>query len=194
MGLLSLKGTVAANGNDTIFMTASNGNVYAVSLPDEILQLSTYWQDAEFNVFGFNNSEEAVFDIGAGVVVNITIGNGIRERSQDRDRWLYREINNFDLVKPGCSSANPTAIQFEETTVAGAVPHRCPPSPAPPASYCQGLQEGVTIAQQRLQVAQTRRGETICQGPASLECTKQVQSAQAALTAAEQAYRNECPP
>lgn len=78
---LTLQGTAAANGGDTVMLTTSGGlpyEVYQASNPD-ILGLGQNWQDAEFNVFGDGCGSEAKFKDTAMLTVVLSVGYGPAE-------------------------------------------------------------------------------------------------------------------
>jgi hypothetical protein len=78
---LTLQGTAAANGDDTVMLTTSRGlpyEVYHASNPD-ILGLGQNWQDAEFNVFGDGCGSEAKFKGSATLTVVLSVDYGPAE-------------------------------------------------------------------------------------------------------------------
>jgi hypothetical protein len=51
---------------------AAGGNMYGMSEPSA-LQLGSYWQTAEFNIFGAGGGSQAVFNPGSTIVVQTLI-------------------------------------------------------------------------------------------------------------------------
>ncbi len=197
LGLLSLRGTAAAQGDDQVTVQLADGTIYGESLSDSILNLASVWEEAEFNVFGYHGGEGANFNQGAAVAVELKIENGTSLTPIALREGFTAETNNFNLGTVGCSvGGNAPSTQFEEATVTTQLSNRCPPSPTalppPPPLSCPVLQEGVTSAQKALAQAQARFHSAACQGPISIECEKQVQTAQQSLLAAEASYKKTC--
>jgi hypothetical protein len=80
---LKLNGAVAGvrGSNDSIAVTNVGGTVNTASGGNYFPDLGSLWQEAEFNVFGEANGDQAVFNTGATVVVR-TGGQRNNERAR----------------------------------------------------------------------------------------------------------------
>jgi hypothetical protein len=58
---LSLSGSATANGNDEATVTY-NGQGYTAAVPDNITDIASVWNQAEFNVFGTDGDSQAFFN------------------------------------------------------------------------------------------------------------------------------------
>jgi hypothetical protein len=66
LGNLTLTGTAAAGGNDTV--TFYNGTtMYTVTASDSVLKIGTVWNQSEFNIVGDAGGSQAQFNTGAGM-------------------------------------------------------------------------------------------------------------------------------
>lgn len=197
---LRLRGEAIAGGQDTVTIATPDGKINGIAISDNILKLSSGWNEVEFNVFGYVGGSQANFNSGAAAVVHINIENGTKNAPTIDNAGFTGETNNFNLVPPGCSNAgNPPSIVFEEITLASQSSPACPPAiPAPPPkpqpTPCQQATEAVAIAQTVLAKAQARLSDSTCKGPPSINCIKTVQADQAALTAAIAHKNKVCKP
>ncbi len=130
LGAIKLTGAAAGvNGNadDSVTVTisgvarsASGGNYF----PD----LGTQWQEAEFNVFGDGNGDQAVFNSGANVAVRTGVTSGTSLGPNCDDQSFTGESNNLTLVNtpPPAVKGNMPALLFSESN----------PPPAGGAATC----------------------------------------------------------
>jgi hypothetical protein len=77
LGNLMLKGYANFNSDDQDMFCIYGGSCYDVATTDQILNLYQYWQDAEFNVFGFCCGDKANFNTGT----SITVANSLEDQS-----------------------------------------------------------------------------------------------------------------
>jgi hypothetical protein len=201
LGILRFRAQAESGGFDSMIITLPNGQIYGASLPDSLLQTSVNWWQAEFNVLGFINGERATFNSGAATVVHLEVENGTNNAPTIGTSGTTGETNNFDLVTPGCTSANPPSIAFAEVTLSGQVSTACPPQilpippPPPPPVNCsaqaaliRGLRKQEAQAEARLQ------DQELCGGPARFMCIKNVQTIGAQLSSAvTYARQHHCP-
>jgi hypothetical protein len=75
LGNLMLKGYADFSSNDEDMFCVSGGGCYDVATTYQVLNLYEYWQDAEFNVFGFCCGDEANFNTGTSITVVNTLEN-----------------------------------------------------------------------------------------------------------------------
>jgi hypothetical protein len=86
---LQLSGSAAANGIDVA--TATYGaEAYAATVKDSYTDISSVWNQVEFNIFGNQNGAEAVFNKGAALTLNIALDYG----SSDIPTCIYPNYYN----------------------------------------------------------------------------------------------------
>jgi hypothetical protein len=72
---MQLTATATPGGDDSV--TFYHGShVYAISANDDILDISSVWNKAEFNVVGNGGGSQAVFNSGSSIVVDLFIQDG----------------------------------------------------------------------------------------------------------------------
>jgi hypothetical protein len=104
LGQLSVTGTAAAGGMDTVrFTTATNS--YATSANDNVLNLASSWHDAEFNIFGDCCSNQANFNSGARMAVRISVNDGTTNLPNCVAASYTGETNNLNVVPPAVPMA-----------------------------------------------------------------------------------------
>lgn len=201
LGKLKLLGTAETGGMDSIMFTAQNGQIYGEASPDDIFALAANWQVAEFNVFGRDNSQQAVFNNNAAVVVHLKLNNGTSNAPTLINGGVTAETNNLTLATLACpTSGSLPELSFLEAYAASELSKTCPPAPivpkVPPTlkPNCKGLMEAVTVAEEELAKAQQHSESAICKGSASVDCLMAVKRAQENLVGAEAAYKKACPP
>jgi hypothetical protein len=187
---LRLRGEATAGGQDSVTITLPDGRIEGVGISDDLLKLSAAWHEVEFNVFGAVNSLQTQFNPGAALVVHVNVENGTSNPPMIGTGGYTGESNNFNILELGCPSGGPPpSLVFEEFTLSSQRSLTCPPKiPAPPPpptlTPCQVATKDVANDQGILAKAQARQSQSICKGPASVNCAKAVQSAQLALNAA----------
>ncbi len=108
---------------DEVKLVTPSGQASAVG-HDSVVNLSQFWNEAEFNIFGDCCDSEAVFNDGSTIVVNTSITTGNMDAPVCVNFSPTAETNSLNLVQPCCaipgqSSAQP-AIVFTESNVASA--------------------------------------------------------------------------
>jgi hypothetical protein len=193
IGSIRLTGSVQ-EGLDQVTVLLPDGSVSGQSIPDEVFNLGQAWNEAEFNVFGYDDSLEAVFNYGAGLVVNLEVENGSTTTPTPiTDGWTA-ETNNFFLANGGCAmNTQPPSIAFAEATNQSQLGSSCPPvlNPPPPPS-CTLLKEGVTTAEKRMALDEAKLTTPVCAGGFRFECVQAIKVDQATIVAAEAAYNKYC--
>ena len=126
--LSELKITAAVAGvngkNDSIVVTAPDPppqTMYPASGNNYFPDLGSQWQEAEFNVFGDGNGDQAVFNSGATVVVRTTVDSGTTSMPGCDERGFTGESNNLTLVNCCPIGGASPAILFTESNAAGAI-------------------------------------------------------------------------
>jgi hypothetical protein len=75
VGDLELSATATAGGTDSILLFGP-GDTYAVTGNDNVLDISSVWDKAEFNVLGDAGGSEAVFNSGSSIEVTLGLSDG----------------------------------------------------------------------------------------------------------------------
>lgn len=75
LGELGLMATAAAGGNDQVMFTYGS-DAYAISAKDSILDISSVWNKAEFNVVGNAGGSRADFNNGTKIAVTLIVFDG----------------------------------------------------------------------------------------------------------------------
>jgi hypothetical protein len=70
--------TVTAGGNDQISLEQKADYAW-ITAPDSVLDISSVWTDAEFNVFGDGSGTEAYFNTGSVIGISIEVLDGAPE-------------------------------------------------------------------------------------------------------------------
>ena len=115
LGELTLSGAAVPGGNDTV--TFNNGtDAYSVSGADSMLDISSVWQQTEFNVVGDAGGSRANFNKGVSVTVKLAITDGTTTKPKCvANAGSTGETNNLDLGKCTASAGSPPYIEFTES-------------------------------------------------------------------------------
>ena len=118
LGSLSLSGTAAAAGNDTAVF--NNGTTaYTVTAPDSVLDISSVWNQSEFNIVGDAGGSEAVFNTGSSVTVNVALTDGSNAAPTCvANDGSTGETNNLTLGPCSTAGGSSPSIQFDEGNLA----------------------------------------------------------------------------
>jgi hypothetical protein len=111
---------------------ATQTSLYYTTGADAVLNLSTAWTEAEFNIFGNGNGSEAAFASGALASVQIGVGTGTASSTPPTVfvGGTTAETNNLTLSSLTCPVADPNGpyVWFQESY--GATPaSSCPVTP-----------------------------------------------------------------
>jgi hypothetical protein len=126
--LANLTLTASANSTaDQIFLSTGNGTLYTAGDAGELLNLSQWWSDAEFNVFGWSNGSQV--NLGSNAVVTVQLITDTTPASSPTVNLgsFTAESNNLTLV-PNSECAfggSHPGIQFTEG-FPGATSPGCP--------------------------------------------------------------------
>jgi len=75
LGDVLLTASVTAGGNDVLTLFYGDG-VHTVSAEDSVLDISSVWNEAEFNVVGDGDDAEADFNRGSSILVKLMVADG----------------------------------------------------------------------------------------------------------------------
>jgi hypothetical protein len=114
LGNLALEGTAKAGGNDSAVFT--NGTkAYTVTAKDSVLDISSVWQQAEFNVVGDAGGSRADFNKGSSITVTLIVFDGSTAAPTCvANDGTTGETNNLNLGACTASGGIPN-IQFTES-------------------------------------------------------------------------------
>jgi hypothetical protein len=115
LGDETITGSAVSGGNDTVTFT-HGGHSYAVSGKDSKLDISSVWDQVEFNVVGDAGGSRAKFNEGASITVNLAVSSGTTAKpSCLKNAGTTGESNNLNLGKCTASGGATPAIQFIES-------------------------------------------------------------------------------
>jgi hypothetical protein len=114
LGNLALEGTATAGGNDSAVFT--NGTkAYTVTAKDSVLDISSVWYQAEFNVVGDAGGSRADFNTGSSITVTLIVLDGSTSAPTCvANDGTTGETNNLNLGACTASGGIPN-IQFTES-------------------------------------------------------------------------------
>ena len=112
---LSVTGSAASGGNDTITVTYS-GTAYSASGKDSVVYLASVWKQSEFNVVGNAGGSEAQFNSGSSITVKVasTYGSTTAPSCIAND-GSTGESNNLNLGSCSAVGGSSPYIQFTES-------------------------------------------------------------------------------
>ncbi len=115
LGSLTLSGTAAKGGNDTVVF--HNGSTaYQVSGADSKLDIATVWKESEFNIVGDAGGSEAVFNSGSSVTVKVALTDGSTSAPTCvANAGTTGESNNLNLGSCSKASGSSPYIEFTES-------------------------------------------------------------------------------
>jgi hypothetical protein len=112
---LSLSGSAASGGNDTVKFTDGT-TAYSVSGKDSVLDISEVWQQSEFNVVGDAGGSRADFNKPVSITVKLALTDGSTSAPTCvADAGTTGESNNLDLGKCTTASGSSPYIEFTES-------------------------------------------------------------------------------
>jgi hypothetical protein len=126
---LKLTGAAAGfNGNadDTVFVTEGT-KVYPATGGNYFPDLGSQWQEAEFNVFGDGNGDQAVFNANSTLQVRNSVASGTAAAPNCDQASFTGESNNLTLVAllPPVAHTGTPSLVFKESNVAGSTQTTC---------------------------------------------------------------------
>jgi hypothetical protein len=112
---LSLSGTAASGGNDTVKFTDGT-TAYSVSGKDTVLDISQVWKQSEFNVVGDAGGSRADFNEPVSITVKVALTDGSSSAPTCvADAGTTGESNNLNLGKCSTASGSSPYIEFTES-------------------------------------------------------------------------------
>jgi hypothetical protein len=112
---LSLSGTAASGGNDTVKFT-DGSTAYSVSGKDTVLDISQVWKQSEFNIVGDAGGSRADFNTPVSVTVKLALTDGSTSAPTCvADAGTTGESNNLDLGNCSTTSGSSPYIEFSES-------------------------------------------------------------------------------
>jgi hypothetical protein len=89
--------------------------IYTATDNGDLLAIGTQWNQAEFNIFGLCCGNQATFNAGSTIVVQIAVNNGTATPPSSSSTGFTAETNNLNLVSPTCPiGGQAPAIVFTE--------------------------------------------------------------------------------
>lgn len=115
LGKLTLSGTAVPGGNDTVVF--NNGSeAYSISGKDSVLDISSVWQESEFNVVGNAGGSRADFNKGSSVTLKLALTDGSTSAPKCvADAGSTGETNNLNLGSCSAAGGSSPSIQFSES-------------------------------------------------------------------------------
>ena len=111
---LALEGTASAGGNDSVVFTYGT-TAHSITAKDSVLDISSVWKQAEFNVVGNAGGSRAVFNTGSSVTVTLILLDGSTAAPTCvANGGTTGETNNLNLGPCKAFSGIPN-IQFTES-------------------------------------------------------------------------------
>jgi hypothetical protein len=122
LGQTSIAASVSAGGDDRLDLSIG-ATVYAVTSPDDIVSLASYWNTAELTVVGDCCYYSADFDPNTSIATRVTVHHGTTTAPQCVLQGFTGETNNLNLGSTPQipTQASPT-LRFDEASSAVAVP------------------------------------------------------------------------
>jgi len=118
LGNVVLSGSATAGGADTVTFTYDS-EAYSTSFPDFVLDISSVWNKAEFNVVGNAGGARADFNAGSSITATIFLSDGSNGRPTCvQNDGTTGESNNLNLGPCAAYSRfayRPPSIQFTES-------------------------------------------------------------------------------
>ena len=114
LGSVALEGTASAGGNDSVVFSYGSDS-YSITAKDSVLDISSVWTQAEFNVVGDTGGSQAVFNSGSSITVTLLLFDGSTAAPTCfPDAGTTGESNNLNLGTCTAFGGIPN-IQFTES-------------------------------------------------------------------------------
>jgi hypothetical protein len=98
LGNVVLSGSANAGGWDTVSFTYES-EAYSNSFFDFVLDISSVWTKAEFNVVGSGGGSRANFNTGSSITVNLYVADGTNDKPKCKaNGGTTGESNNLNIV------------------------------------------------------------------------------------------------
>ncbi len=113
---LTLTGTAASGGNDTVTFT-NGGTAYSVTASDSVLKIASVWNQSEFNIVGNGNGSQANLNMGSVITVNVAALYGSTAAPTCAPGGTTAETNNLNLLPCTATGGATPNIQFIESLI-----------------------------------------------------------------------------
>lgn len=128
-GALKLTGAAAGvNGNadDAVYVTEGT-KVYPATGGNYFPDLGNQWQEAEFNVFGDGNGDQAVLNANSTIQVRTSVNSGTAAAPNCDEASFTGESNNLTLVTllPPVAHTGTPSLVFKESNASGSTQTTC---------------------------------------------------------------------
>jgi hypothetical protein len=130
---LTLSGSATAGGNDAVTATFG-GHAYTATAPDSYTDISSVWNQAEFNVFGNAGSSQAQFN--PGITCDATTGTNCAV-IEVQSAVTY---TNGSMSAPNCVSTGGPTLETNNLNIAPAQGTMAPPVCCPYSGTTPGIQ------------------------------------------------------
>jgi hypothetical protein len=120
----TLEAQASPGGSDEVFFYHSSG--YYATASDSVLDLAYGWTSADFNVLGFANGSDAIFNSGATITVQTSVDDSLI--ASPNWNWLSEtgESSNLSVVSdsvcPAAGTAAYPSLTFIESNTTAFVP------------------------------------------------------------------------
>lgn len=114
---VSLNGSAAANGNDSLVMSYGPGRVIAISAADSVLSIGGRWSAAEFAIVGDGDGTVADFSSGTVLDVKTSINDGASAAPVCLAQGFTAETSNLSFASaPSLAPSGEPAIETQQST------------------------------------------------------------------------------
>jgi hypothetical protein len=114
LGKVALEGTASAGGNDSVVFSYGS-DAYSITGKDSVLDISSVWNKAEFNVLGDGGGSQADFNSGSSITVTLLLFDGSTSAPTCvANDGTTGETNNLNLGTCAAFGGIPN-IQFTES-------------------------------------------------------------------------------
>jgi hypothetical protein len=115
LGSLTLSGAAVAGGNDTAVFN-NGATAYSITGKDSVLDISSVWNESEFNVVGDAGGSRADFNAGSSVTVKVALTDGSTTAPTCvKNGGSTGETNNLDLGTCSKAGGSSPSIEFTES-------------------------------------------------------------------------------
>ena len=125
LGSLSVTGSAASGGSDSVVMATGSGSMSATG-QDSVLNLASSWTNAEFMIGGDGNGSQANFNTGSTIAVRTIVHYGSTAAPGCVMESYTGETNNLTLTGSGSLATLPApGIQSTQSNATTLTPASC---------------------------------------------------------------------
>ena len=110
---MRLTGNTSPSAQSVVFETAAD-EMYTAKDNGDLLAIGNQWNQAEFNIFGSCCTNQATFNTGSTIVVQIAVNNGTATAPTCPNAGFTAESNNLNLAQPCYGFADPNGFSPPE--------------------------------------------------------------------------------